>query len=70
METLSKTVGKYDLMYSVDFVGDYFSLHVCVFASDEEKATREASRLIREHYGWTVEDYAYKITAQCNERED
>lgn len=64
---MSDAVDEIKLTKTVLFVGDYFSLMSTVVLSeelreegedDDDFAIRLASVLLKEHYGWDVEDAA------------
>jgi hypothetical protein len=64
---MSDAVDEIQLTKTVLFVGDYFSLMSTVVLSeelreegedDDDFAIRLASVLLKEHYGWDVEDAA------------
>ena len=64
---MSDAVDEIQLTKTVVFVGDYFSLMSTVVLSeelreegedDDDFAIRLASVLLKEHYGWDVEDAA------------
>jgi hypothetical protein len=64
---MSDAVDEIQLTKTVLFVGDYFSLMSTVVLSeelreegedDDDFAIRLASVLLKEHYGWGVEDAA------------
>jgi len=64
---MSDAVDEIELTKTVLFVGDYFSLMSTVVLSeelreegedDDDFAIRLASVLLKEHYGWDVEDAA------------
>jgi hypothetical protein len=43
-----------DTLYTVRFTGDYFSMTVNVYATDEDNAEGLAAELLRDEYGWDI----------------
>jgi hypothetical protein len=56
---MSKVIG--DIFYTVRFTGDYFSLTVSVYATDEDGAESLAAELLRDEYGWDVAESSHDI---------
>jgi hypothetical protein len=56
---MSKTIS--DTLYTVRFTGDYFSMTVNVYATDEDNAEALAAELLRDEYGWNVADASHDI---------
>jgi hypothetical protein len=56
---MSKTIS--DTLYTVRFTGDYFSMTVNVYATDEDNAEALAAELLRDEYGWHVADASHDI---------
>lgn len=43
--------------WTVQFVGDYFTLQTNVEAEDDEQAIEEAVTFMSDHYGWDLGDF-------------
>jgi putative lipoic acid-binding regulatory protein len=56
---MTKTIS--DTLYTVRFTGDYFSMTVNVYATDEDNAEALAAELLRDEYGWNVADASHDI---------
>jgi putative lipoic acid-binding regulatory protein len=56
---MNKTIS--DTLYTVKFTGDYFSMTVNVYATDEDNAEALATELLRDEYGWNVADASHDI---------
>lgn len=52
-----------DPVFSVEFVGDYFTLTTTVIADNEEEAEENANRLLMEHYGLDIAVISNDINA-------
>lgn len=52
-----------EIVWNVEFVGDYFQLITTVVASDEEQAVKSATNLLNEHYGFDMEDISNEISS-------
>jgi hypothetical protein len=50
-----------DAMYTVRFTGDYFSMTVNIWATNEVSAETLAAELLQEHYGWDVAEVSSDI---------
>lgn len=55
MKTVTETV------WTVQFVGDYFTLTSTVIADDEEQAVVNATHLLQEHYGLDIDEITNEI---------
>jgi hypothetical protein len=56
---MSKTIS--DTLYTVRFTGDYFSMTVNVYATDEDNAEALAAELLRDEYGWDITEVSHDI---------
>jgi len=56
---MSKTIS--DTLYTVRFTGDYFSMTVNVYATDEDSAEALAVELLRDEYGWDITEVSNDI---------
>jgi putative lipoic acid-binding regulatory protein len=56
---MTKTIS--DTLYTVRFTGDYFSMTVNVYATDEDNAEALATELLRDEYGRNVADASHDI---------
>lgn len=56
--------------WTVQFVGDYFTLRTHVDADDEAQATEAATQQMLEYYGWDVAAVANEIDAEDEDDED
>jgi hypothetical protein len=59
---MSKVIA--DKMYTVRFTGDYFSMTVNVWATNEGSAEALAAELLEEHYGWDVAEVSNDIEVE------
>jgi hypothetical protein len=59
---MSKTIS--DTLYTVRFTGDYFSMTVNVYATDEDGAEALAAELLRDEYDWNVADASHDIEVE------
>lgn len=50
-----------DSMYTVRFTGDYFSMTVNIWATNEVSAETLAAELLQEYYGWDVAEVSSDI---------
>lgn len=56
---MTKTIS--DTLYTVRFTGDYFSMTVNVYATDEDNAEALAAELLRDEYGWDITEVSHDI---------
>jgi len=56
---MTKTIS--DTLYTVRFTGDYFSMTVNVYATDEDNAEWLAAELLRDEYGWDITEVSHDI---------
>jgi hypothetical protein len=56
---MTKTIS--DTLYTVRFTGDYFSMTVNVYATDEDNAEALAAELLRDEYGWDITEVSNDI---------
>jgi hypothetical protein len=56
---MSKVIA--DKMYTVRFTGDYFSMTVNIWATNEVSAEALAGELLEEQYGWDVAEVSNDI---------
>lgn len=56
---MSRVIG--DTLYTVRFTGNYFSLTVNVYATDEDGAEELAAELLRDECGWNVVEASHDI---------
>jgi len=59
-----KTDEEYETSWNVQFVGDHFVTTTTVLADDEEEAERRAVQLLKDHYGWDMDEVAFDIEAE------
>jgi len=50
--------------WTVQFVGDYFTLQTSVEADDDEQAIEEAVTLLRDYYGWDFGSFNAEADAE------
>lgn len=55
---------KYEIMYTVTFVGEYFTMTTGIYSTSEEQAIDDATTALQEHYGWNVADVSHDITVE------
>lgn len=53
-----------DKMYTVRFTGDYFSMTVNVWATNENSAEASAAELLSQEYGWDVAEVSNDIEVE------
>ena len=53
-----------DKMYTVRFTGDYFSMTVNIWATNEVSAETLAAELLEEQYGWDVAEVSNDIEVE------
>lgn len=53
-----------DTMYTVRFTGDYFSMTVNVWATNEGSAETLAAELVGQEYGWDVAEVSHDIEVE------
>jgi hypothetical protein len=53
-----------DTMYTVRFTGDYFSMTVNVWATNEGSAETLAAELVGQEYGWDVAEVSNDIEVE------
>jgi hypothetical protein len=51
-------------MYTVTFVGEYFTMTTGIYSTLEQQAIDEATTALQEHYGWNVTDVSHDITVE------
>ena len=59
---MSKVIA--DTMYTIRFTGDYFSMTVNVWATNEGSAEALAGELLEGHYGWDVAEVSNDIEVE------
>jgi hypothetical protein len=59
---MSKVIA--DTMYTVRFTGDYFSMTVNVWATNEGSAETLAAELVGQEYGWDVAEVSNDIEVE------
>ena len=59
---MSKVIA--DTFYNVRFTGDYFSMTVSVYATDEDRAEALAAELLRDEHGWNVAKASHDIEVE------
>ena len=51
-------------MFTVTFVGEYFTMTTGIYSTSEQQAIDEATTALQEHYGWNVAEVADDITVE------
>jgi hypothetical protein len=55
---------KYESMYTVTFVGEYFTMTTGIYSTSKEQAIDDATTALQEHYGWNVTDVSHDIEVE------
>ena len=55
---------KYETMYTVTFVGEYFTMTTGIYSTSKEQAIDDAITALQEQYGWNVADVSHDITVE------
>lgn len=50
--------------WTVQFVGDHFTMQTTIEAEDDDQAIDEAVTLLRDHYGWDMSDFSAEADSE------
>lgn len=64
LEELTATEELSEIMYTVTFVGEYFTMTTSIYSTSEQQAIDDATTALQEQYGWNIQAVSNDITVE------